>query len=157
MPDCISDLGGGSRPFTQRERSIAVNLHVLVVDPSPAGRRVLRRGLTLKRFEHHVLEAASLAEALVQIRQPGPNIDWLITDCTLPDSNGIELLQQLACEPRCQAAVGLLLATPLNDPALLARAKDVCVLGWAMKPVSDQQLEAFALRIIAAKSARQPS
>ncbi len=64
---------------------------ILLVDDDEVLRQVLRRVLT--RDGYHVVEAASVAEALERAREQTPTLG--LVDLRLPDGDGVELAQQL--------------------------------------------------------------
>ncbi len=64
---------------------------MLLVEDDPATAGALHSILSRKGWV--VTVAGTLAEALVQIRQPPP--DWVVLDLMLPDGDGLALLRKI--------------------------------------------------------------
>lgn len=76
------------KPTNRSERAI----DVLLVDDDPALRGALARGLKRKGFE--VSAAATAADALRLVADPGVPIDVVIMDIVLPDSWGSQVAME---------------------------------------------------------------
>lgn len=105
---------------------------VLVVDDQASIRELLR--LVLLRLGHDVITAADGEEALAVARAHRPAL--VVSDVAMPRKNGLELLQDLAAEPRLR-----------NTPVLLTSAvppeqvADAPVFRFVPKPFRLEELE----------------
>ncbi len=84
---------------------------VLVVDDQASIRELLR--LVLLRLGHDVITAADGAEGLAAARQHRPEL--VVSDVVMPGRSGLELLQDLAAEPRLRDTP-VLLTSATADP-----------------------------------------
>ena len=105
---------------------------VLVVDPAPANRRLLR-GL-LSAHGYQVDLAASGHEALEQVARCGP--DLILLDLVLPDMNGLELCREL----REWSPVPLIVVSSLTAEAVKVEALDHGADDYLTRPFGDQEL-----------------
>ena len=70
--------------------------NLLIVDDDETGARALARLLEVEG--HHATCASSAGSALLHMREDDP--DLVLLDLTMPQVNGLELLDALAAEPR---------------------------------------------------------
>lgn len=84
---------------------------VLVVDDQASIRELLR--LVLLRLGHDVITAADGEEGLAAARQHRPEL--VVSDVVMPGRSGLELLQDLAAEPRLRDTP-VLLTSATADP-----------------------------------------
>ena len=68
-------------------------MKVLVVDDEPIQLETIGRGLQSKGYD--VIKAMNADEALSIIRDDKPRIDLVITDYSMPGTNGLELLKKI--------------------------------------------------------------
>ena len=68
-------------------------MKVLVVDDEPIQIETIGRGLQSKGYD--VIKAMNADEALSIIRDDKPRIDLVITDYSMPGTNGLELLKKI--------------------------------------------------------------
>jgi DNA-binding NtrC family response regulator len=92
---------------------------VLVVDVSEDVRNFLRRALTYKNAQIHVLEATSVAAArhILQSR----TVSYIITNYMLPDDSGLDILALTQSEHRYIPVIGMS-STDASDDMLSAGA-----------------------------------
>jgi two-component system chemotaxis response regulator CheY len=98
--------------------------NILIVDDSPAMRRVVRRvvdmaGVNVGRY----LEAGNGTEALIQLRSDW--IDLVMTDINMPDMNGEQLLVEVRRDPTLAAIPVLVVSTDRSE----ARVRQMMSLG----------------------------
>ena len=115
-------------------------LRILAVDDHPANRLLLVRQLT--RFGHHVTEAKSGKQALELWKKNA--IDIVITDCNMPDIDGLELTRQLReISPQTLIIIGLTAdARQEERQRCIEAGMDDCLF----KPLRLSQIEALLLR-----------
>ena len=83
-----------SMPQVRQESSDAASGVVLVVDDDPMLRELGRR--MIEKIGEQALTAASGAEALELLEQRGSEISAVITDLTMPEMGGLELIARMA-------------------------------------------------------------
>ncbi len=118
----------------------SVGRTVLVVDDEPGIRRVLNQYLTAEG--HHVVEAATGAEALEALGVPGKPatpIDLVLLDIGLPDIDGLEVLSTL----RRTSSVYVLVLT--------ARAEETDKVVGLHVGADDYVTKPFSIREVAAR------
>lgn len=76
-------------PSRYAHQSSDERLRILIVDDDLSVRKILYR--ILENGGYDVLSAGSGAEALEICHRSSPAIDLLITDCNMPEMNGLEL------------------------------------------------------------------
>lgn len=102
---------------------------LLVVEDEPTLARALGR-----LFEGHfdrVHVVGNAADARLAMDRHRHAVDVVFTDVMLPDGDGITLVSQLR---RLDPALGAVVATGVDDPATAARAVDLGVQGYLLKP-----------------------
>jgi two-component system cell cycle sensor histidine kinase/response regulator CckA len=124
---------------------------VLVVDDEPAVRKSTAR--LLRRAGLDVLEAGSAAEALALGRDEGQQIDVLLTDVVMPDTNGIEL----AAEARELWPDAVILLISAFTPTALIRHEihDGAARGMLQKPLERTELVSTVTRAVEDARERQ--
>jgi two-component system NtrC family sensor kinase len=106
---------------------------ILCVDDEEAVRRLLVRLLTGRGYR--AIAAASVAEARVELaRTP---FALVMCDITMPGETGLDLAEELA---RSASDTAVLMVTAHDDPALAARALDLGVYGYVLKPFEPTEL-----------------
>jgi two-component system chemotaxis response regulator CheY len=106
--------------------------NILIVDDSPAMRRVVRRvvdmsGVNVGRY----LEAGSGTEALIQLRSDW--IDLVMTDINMPDMNGEQLLLEVRRDPTLSAIPVLVVSTDRSE-ARVRKMMSLGADGYVSKP-----------------------
>ena len=125
-------------PKTMRERRASLRskmLRVLVVENHSDTREGIQ--LVLKALGYHAVPAGTAAEARTLAQRE--TFDLLLSDITLPDGDGWQLLTELRAsgrEPRQSIAM-----SGLNSPADRARSRTTGYKTHLVKPFSPQDLE----------------
>ncbi|MBK9055171.1 MAG: response regulator [Chloroflexi bacterium] len=118
---------------------------ILVVDDSPVVRRTLE--FTLKKQGHTILTAEDGAEALLQLAHH--SVDLIFSDVSMPNLDGIDLLQRLRGDNRYRTLpVIMLTGSGQNQDRL--RAEQAGANGFLSKPASSQELIATVNRLVGA-------
>lgn len=105
---------------------------VLVVDDQASIRELLR--LVLLRLGHDVITAADGAEGLEAAREHRPAL--VVSDVAMPGRSGLDLLQDLAAEPRLRDTPVVLTSASCH-PAIA----DAPVFRFVPKPFRLEELE----------------
>ncbi|MCA9972059.1 MAG: response regulator, partial [Anaerolineales bacterium] len=91
---------------------------ILIVDDSATVRRLL--GFTLQKHGHTVLSAVHGGDALARLAETA--VDLVIADVTMPQLDGIALLQRLRADPR-SAALPVVMLTASGESQDRLRAE----------------------------------
>jgi two-component system NtrC family response regulator len=121
--------------------------HILLVEDDAALRESIRRFLLQNDFQ--VSESAGLADACRQLVQR--RFDLVLLDLTLPDGNGLDILERFA-EPYSQRLV-VLTGTGSIETAVLAMKKGA--YDFLQKPVNPEVLLMTLQRALAYLQARE--
>lgn len=101
-----------------------MSFNILIVDDSPATRRVLRRVVDISGFDvGKYLEAGNGAEALVVLRSDW--VDLVMTDINMPDMDGEQLLIEIRNDPMLAGIPVLVVSTDRSE----SRARQMLALG----------------------------
>jgi CheY-like chemotaxis protein len=135
------------RELNARPRSRLAAVHVLVVDDNPAVRAVLTT--LLEDYGATVTSVGSAAEALRVLPLERPDV--LLTDLSMPESDGFSLIRQVRALPRehgggTPAALVTGLAAAQDRAEVLRAGFQFCLA----KPVNASELVA-AVAILATK------
>jgi CheY-like chemotaxis protein len=117
---------------------------ILVVDDYSTSQRLL--GFILRQNDHTVVTALHGLDALAQLAER--SIDLVITDLSMPEMDGITLLQELRANPQFQNLPVIILtgsAYPHDNP----RAKAAGATLFLTKPVESAELIATVARLLA--------
>jgi len=117
----------------------------VVVDDSRMVRHVIGRALESHGFSVEPLEDG--ARALRRLTH-GPAPDLLMCDVSMPKVNGLELLEELR-----DAGVALhrvVIVSIEGHPDLMARAKELGVDAWLLKPVRPELILAAVDKVMQA-------
>jgi CheY-like chemotaxis protein len=126
-------------------------VRVLVVDDNAANRMILRE--VLERSGAEVSEAMSGEEGLAACAQAqcvGKPYRLILLDCRMPGMDGFEVLQRLKQEHELPPAIMMLTSDDLQIQ--LARAKDIGLAGYLVKPVKRNDLLDAIFRTLAGKT-----
>ncbi|NIF47410.1 transporter substrate-binding domain-containing protein [Enterobacter sp. Ap-1006] len=125
----------------EAQASVLPPLNILTVDDHPANRLLLKQQLL--RLGHRVTEAENGAQAL-ELYQAG-EFELVITDCSMPVMDGLELTHRLRAGPGSPLVIlGLTAnAQPEERKRCIAAGMDDCLF----KPLRLPQLEAVLNRI----------
>jgi two-component system chemotaxis response regulator CheY len=98
--------------------------NILIVDDSPAMRRVVRRVVDISGLDvGNFLEAGNGVEALVALRAEW--VDLIMTDINMPDMDGEELLLAVRNDPVLAAIPVLVVSTDRSE----GRARQMLLCG----------------------------
>lgn len=116
---------------------IPLTSRALAIEDEQYNRLVL--GHILARMGYEVDWAPDGATAMERIRSA--NYDLILTDFSLPDTNGIDLARAMLAEiPEPKPPV--IAVTAYSTPEKMQQAKEAGISGFVTKPVSKQKLEA---------------
>ncbi len=118
---------------------------ILIVDDEPALAQLTRT--MLKRMGYEVHARSSGAQALELLRQqPQDNpFDLVITDMTMPQMTGVELIREILNYKPDQPVI---LCTGFSEKIDLEKARALGVRGFLMKPVVLQELAALVRKVL---------
>lgn len=150
LPDTSPAAGAVTSPEELRDK------HILVVDDNDTNRMILRE--ILERNGVIVREAAdglSALKTLRAIKSKGRVFDLVLTDCRMPGINGFEIAETINREGGHTKMVIMLTSSNLTND--LARAKELGLGGYLVKPVKSQELlEAVRGTLAAFPSSKPP-
>jgi len=111
---------------------------IVIADDSALARMFIRRCLEIAGLgDSEFIEAADGAEALQRLKET--HADMLVTDLTMPNMNGIELLKRISANPRLTGLPVLVVTSAGNDE----QRKQLMELGATRilsKPISPPML-----------------
>jgi two-component system invasion response regulator UvrY len=110
-------------------------IRVFIVDDHAVVRRGVRQILEQAGGYAVVGEAATAAEALAGIR--GTRCDVVLLDISLPDRNGLEILEQLRLE---QPKLPVIVLTMITDEEYVARFLRLGASGYVTKEAAPEEL-----------------
>ncbi|MGD0796904.1 MAG: response regulator [Acidobacteriaceae bacterium] len=106
--------------------------NILIVDDSPAMRRVVKRVVEICGVEvGNYLEAGNGIEALAQLRTQW--VDLIMTDINMPEMDGEELLLEVRKDPNL-ASIPLLVVSTDRSDARIKQMLDLGADGYVSKP-----------------------
>ncbi len=114
---------------------------VLVVDDSPANLDILRQ--LLGRDQYAILVAASGKDALDTAARHARELDLILLDVALGDTDGITVCQRLKIDPLTRDIPVVLISGVHTDDDSISRGLDVGAEGYLTKPISDNALRAW--------------
>lgn len=122
---------------------------VLVVEDDPSIRRFIELALEEEPLE--LLQAATLAQALDELRRAGP-FRLIFTDLMLPDGSGLQMLQALAAEPDLRAGARIVVFSAGLSADTRQRLDALGVDEVIAKPAGVRDLLGAAQRALAAEA-----
>jgi len=124
---------------------------ILVVDDYSTSQRLL--GFVLRQNDHTVLTAIHGLGALEQLAER--SIDLVITDLSMPEMDGMTLLQELRANPRFQN-LPVIILTGSAYAQDNTRAKAAGATLFLTKPVESEELIAMVNRLLTEPEAIEP-
>lgn len=118
---------------------------ILIVDDHPSMRLMLRTLLEDLGFDH-ILEAASGRSALDTLRAAN-DVDFVITDCSMPGMDGIDLLRAIRAERATFRLPVLMVSAEMRSDRVIA-SHQAGVDGYLVKPFDARTLRDAMLRIL---------
>lgn len=110
---------------------------ILVVDDEADNFTVIETLLSKQDYQFHYVASGEEAIATLNTYQP----DLILLDVMMPETNGIEVCQQVKSMPKWQA-IPIIMVTALNSKADLARCLAAGADDFISKPVSSIELRA---------------
>jgi two-component system chemotaxis response regulator CheY len=117
---------------------------ILVVDDYSTSQRLL--GFILRQNNHSVVTALHGLGALEQLAKL--SVDLVITDLSMPEMDGLTLLQELRVDPRFQNLPVIILTGSAYEQDNV-RAKAAGATSFLTKPVESEELIAMVDRLLA--------
>ncbi|HJV87482.1 MAG TPA: response regulator [Noviherbaspirillum sp.] len=112
------------------------HLHVLVVDDLATMRRVVSSLLREELGQARISEAADGVQELQLLKSAkteGRPVDFVVTDCNMPNMDGITLLQKIRETPHLQHVPVLMVTAEATRDVILAAAR-AGADGYIVKP-----------------------
>ena len=117
---------------------------ILVVDDYSTSQRLL--SFILRQNNHTIVTAIHGLGALKQLAETP--VDLVITDLTMPEMDGLTLLQELRADPQFQHLPVIILTGSAYEQDN-ARAKAAGATSFLTKPVESEELIAMVNRLLA--------
>ncbi len=117
--------------------------HILVVEDSSTIRRLVATLLEANNIT--IYEAENGIEGLALAKKH--HFDLMISDCHMPEMNGLELTRELRKIERYKKLPILMLTTE-SDPKMKQEGKDLGLVGWALKPLNQQMFKHTIERVL---------
>ncbi|MCX6592959.1 MAG: response regulator [Acidobacteria bacterium] len=115
-----------------------MSTHLLVVDDSPAMRKMITRVIEMSGFELASLDQASDgAEALGILRQK--QVDLVLTDINMPRMTGEELLREMSGDGVLKKIPVVVISTDATD-ARMHQMMELGARGYVVKPFQPASL-----------------
>lgn len=111
-------------------------LHVLILDDDPDMRTFLGRALK-RQSVGNVVETANADDALVLLRTPKNEINFVLSDWNLPGISGFDLCRALKAQ---KPIMPILMITGRDDISSVRLAQGAGIDGYLVKPVSPTEL-----------------
>lgn len=113
-------------------------MRILIVDDSPLMRRYVGRTLHMIREDLTIAEAGNGADAIRQAAEIPP--DLIITDLTMPQMGGEELVEHLHTTPELRHIPVLVLSAD-RSAKRPGRLRNAGAIGYMTKPVTPEMLK----------------
>jgi two-component system chemotaxis response regulator CheY len=123
-----------------------MSFNILIVDDSPAMRRVVRRVVDLSGVDTgKYLEAGNGVEALTVLRSEW--VDLIMTDINMPGMDGEELLREVRLDPMLASIPVLVVSTDRSD-ARVKQMMEIGADGYVSKPFMPAELSREMHRLL---------
>jgi len=114
------------------------NKKIVIADDSALARMFIRRCLEIAGLgDSEFIEASDGAEALQRLKEI--KADMLVTDLTMPNMNGIELLKRISASPRL-AGMPVLVVTSAGNEEQRKQLMELGATRILSKPISPPML-----------------
>ena len=110
--------------------------NVLVVDDSATVRKFISVSLSMQGFK--VVTACDGMDALEKL--PSENVDLIITDLTMPNMDGFELIRSLRENPQYRDLPVIILSS-LNDTVSKETGSKLGIESYVVKPFSLEKIQ----------------
>jgi two-component system, chemotaxis family, chemotaxis protein CheY len=124
---------------------------ILVVDDYSTSQRLL--GFILRQNNHTVVTAIHGLSALEQLAKMP--VDLVITDLSMPEMDGLTLLQQLRADPRLMNLPVIILTGSAYEQDN-ARTKAAGATSFLTKPVESEELISMVNRLLSDSEGSEP-
>jgi len=121
--------------------------HILLVDDEEA--IVKMEKVVLERLGYQVTARTSSFEALELYRADPQRFDLVITDMTMPQMTGIQLARQLKA---LRPGTKVILCTGFSEQIDGARAKDLGIEGFILKPILKSEIAVVIREVLEEKN-----
>lgn len=119
---------------------------ILVVDDSSTVRNEV--GDFLKANGLRVMTAVDGKDGLDKLKA-NPSIKLVVSDVNMPNMDGLTMAEKIRSEQR-NTAVGIIMLTTENSPAMKERGKAAGIKGWIVKPFNGPAVIATLSKLVAA-------
>ena len=116
---------------------------IMTVDDSASVRQMV--SFTLKEAGYNVIEACDGKDALAKIN--GRSLDLVVTDLSMPNMDGIELIRNIRKDP-VHKFVPIIMLTTESQNEKKMEGKAAGATGWIVKPFKQEQLLAVIKKVI---------
>ena len=116
---------------------------ILTVDDSASCRQMV--SFTLRKAGYEVLEAVDGQDALAKIGQE--KFDMIITDLSMPNVDGIQLIAAARKLPAC-SFVPILMLTTESQAARKDAGRKAGATGWIVKPFNAEELMSAVQKLL---------
>jgi PAS domain S-box-containing protein len=99
----------------------------------------------LRRLGYEVVATTSSMEALAIFRKEPDTFDLVITDYTMPNMTGTDLVIELL---KVRATIPIILCTGQSDTVSPEKAKEIGIRGFLMKPLTNRELAQAVRRVL---------
>ena len=114
------------------------NKKIVIADDSALARMFIRRCLEIAGLgDSEFIEAGDGAEALEKLKEI--HADMLVTDLTMPNMNGVELLRRISASPRL-AGLPILVVTSAGNEEQRKQLLELGATRILSKPISPPML-----------------
>ncbi|PWU18039.1 MAG: hypothetical protein C5B49_07840 [Bdellovibrio sp.] len=122
---------------------------IMIIDDASSVRSLLQK--TLATAGHTVIEAETGNEGCDKILK-NKDIDLIITDYNMPGMDGLAMLAKVK-ETLGKQPFPVVVLTTETDERLKAASRDVGVIGWVNKPVTQETILSVVKKLVSMKKA----
>ncbi len=136
----LSFKTAGALHSAEMDHKITEGLRALIVDDNATNRLILRE--MLSAWGVRAVEAGDGKSALEELRRAGrasTSFDLVLLDCMMPDMDGFEVARRIKLD-RSLASTTIMMLTSDNRSGHIARARQLGIDAYLVKPVGRRQL-----------------
>lgn len=111
-------------------------MSILIVEDNPVNAKFLE---TVLKKESFVPVVARSGEEALKALVPGGEVDLIITDYSMPEMTGLQLISQLKGRPGL-AEIPIVVMSSYADQALIAQARELACVDFLVKPIDTKVL-----------------
>lgn len=134
---------GTERHETEQDEYKGGSEHILVVDDEAANVELLEKQLELLGYT--VTSRTSSLEALELFRTQPERFDLVITDQTMPNLTGMQLVQEIM---KIRSTIPVILCTGFSETVTPERSQALGLSAFLMKPVTRKELAATIRKVL---------